>query len=317
MKKRRLGHSDLYVTEIGLGTNAVGGHNLYENLSEEVGMALVRRAVEVGISFIDTADIYGHGRSEELVGQALGAGINDVIIATKGGHEWDPADPSKVRINNHPEFLRAALEASLRRLGREYVDLYYIHKIDDDVPVCDSYGELMKLREEGKIRAAGLSNVLVPHIQAAMCAGPVDAVQNQYNLLMREPEDEVTPFCEDNDIAFIPYGPIAYGILGGTYGPDLQLAPGDWRNGVPLFSEKNYGSVLSIVEGLKKIAAELNVPLPHLAMRWVLRRSFVASTITGAKRPEQVEANARAVGWDLDRDTLDRINELTARVRFH
>jgi myo-inositol catabolism protein IolS len=316
MEKRRLGRTDLHVTEIGLGTNAVGGHNLYANLSEDDGVALVGRAVDVGINFIDTADIYGMGRSEELVGQALEGRRSQVLIATKGGNEFDADSKKRVGVNNGPEYLRRAVEASLKRLRTDFIDLYYIHRLADDVPVCDSFGELQKLKAEGKIRAAGLSNVTVPQIQSAMCAGPVDAVQNEYNLFGREAEEDVLPFCEDNDISFVPFGPLAYGILGGKYDRDLKLVEGDWRARVPLFSDRNYSGVLKVVDQLQEIADGLGVSLPHLAMRWVLRRRYVVSTITGAKRPEQVEQNAKAVGWDLGRDELDVIDDLTARLRF-
>ena len=316
MKTRRLGLSDLHVTEIGLGANAVGGHNLYEHLSEDDGIAVVHKALEVGINFIDTADVYGLGRSEELLGLALPDPTEDVLIATKGGNEWDVADPTKRRVNNRPEYLRRALEASLIRLRRDTVDHYYIHRIDDTVPLCESFGELMRLKEEGKIRAAGLSNVTVAQLQAALCAGPIDAVQNEYNIFLREAERDVIPFCEDNDIAFIPYGPLAYGILGGRYDRDLTLDPGDWRNGVNLFAPANLGHVLDVVDELTEIAAARDVPLAHVAARWVLRRLFVASAIVGAKRPEQVAANAGAAGWDLDADELDRIDELTAHLRL-
>jgi aryl-alcohol dehydrogenase-like predicted oxidoreductase len=275
-------------------------------------VALVRRAVELGVNFIDTADVYGLGRSEELVGQALAASGGDVLVATKGGSEWDPVTKARLGVNNRPEYLRRALENSLRRLARDHVDVYYLHRVDDAVPLCDSFGELLHFKTEGKIRAAGLSNVTVAQIQAAMCAGAVEVVQNEYHLFLRDAEDDMIPFCDDNDIAFIPYGPLAHGILGGRYGRDFRLAENDWRRRLPLFSEKNFGRVIGLVEALRVIADAKPVSLPHLALRWLLCHRFVASAIVGAKRPAQVEDNVRAVGWDLTDDELDRVDELTA-----
>ncbi|NLH50578.1 MAG: aldo/keto reductase [Myxococcales bacterium] len=315
MKKRKLGTTEIYVTEIGLGTNAVGGHNLYDNLSEERGVALVRRAVELGVNFIDTADIYGLGRSEELVGQALQGRRGEVVLATKGASEWDAAG-RRVGVNNRPEYLRRALEASLRRLGTDYVDLYYLHRIDGAVPLCDSFGELQKLKAEGKIRAVGLSNVTVPQLQAAMCAGTIDAVQNEYSLFQREAEEDVLPFCEDNDISFIPYGPLAYGLLAGRYDRGFRLTPNDWRHRVPFFDAKNFGKLLDRVDDLKEIAATLHHSLPHLAIRWALRHRMVSSVIAGAKNPDQVDDNAAAVDWDLTDAEIDAVDEVTADLHY-
>jgi aryl-alcohol dehydrogenase-like predicted oxidoreductase len=312
MNKRRLGRTPLYVTEIGLGTNAVGGHNLYANLSEADGVALVRQAVGLGVNFIDTADVYGHGRSEELVGEALRGATEEVYVATKGGNEWDPVTKERRRVNNRPEFLRQALEASLRRLGRETIDLYYIHRVDDDTPLCDSFGELQRFKAEGKIRAAGLSNVTVAHIQAAMCGGPVDAVQNEYHLFSREPEEEVIPFCADNDISFVAYGPLAYGLLGGKYKARSKLPAGDWRSRLPLFQKKNFQRALSVVGRVKEIADDHDATVPHVAMRWALRWRAVASTIAGAKTPAQVVENVRADGFALTDKEIERLDRLTS-----
>jgi myo-inositol catabolism protein IolS len=315
MNKRKLGNTNLEVTEIGLGTNAVGGHNLFDNLKDEDGFAVVRRAIDLGINFFDTADIYGFGRSEEIVGCALGDQKNNVIIATKGGMEWDEKSKTRIGFNNNPAYLQKALEGSLRRLGREYVDLYYIHRPDGKTPLAEAFGSLLRFKKEGKIRYAGVSCFTLGQLKEAMVAGPIDALQSEYNIFNREVESEILPFCKKNGIGFIPYGPIAFGILGGKIDRDYKLTKGDWRNSHPFFAEKNFSGVLSIVEKLKELARKRKVPLPHLAMRWILRNPIVASTIAGARCQEEVEQNVQAVGWDLTADELIRIDELT--LGFH
>jgi aryl-alcohol dehydrogenase-like predicted oxidoreductase len=312
MNTRRLGRTALRVTEVGLGTNAVGGHNLYENLSEDDGVAVVRRAVELGVNFIDTADIYGFGRSEELIREALRGHPGETLIATKGGNEWDAATKVRIRVNNRPEYMRRALEASLRRLGRETIDLYYLHRFDGETPLCDSFGELLKMKTEGKIRAAGLSNVTVAQIQAAMCAGPVDAVQNEYHLFCREPEEEVLPFCEDNEISFVAFGPLAFGLLGGRYNTRLKLKAGDWRSRLPLFQRKPLRKALGVIGPIKKMAAARDTTLPCVAIRWVLRHRVVAAAVVGAKNPGQVADNVGAAAFALTDDEIERLNKLTA-----
>ena len=308
MNTRQLGKTDARITEIGLGTNAVGGHNLYAGISEEEGIRLVERAVELGINFFDTADVYGTGRSEELTGKALGPNKNDVFIATKGGNLMgrDGAD-------NSPAYLREALEGSLRRLNRDYIDLYYIHKPDGKTPPEEAFGTLMRFKEEGKIRFAGVSNFSLEQLQQAMKAGPVDAIQNEFHLFHRAPETDIIPFCEQHGISFIPWGPIAFGLLTDStkYNENMQLAENDWRRNLPYFSAENFPETLRIRRELKTVAQKREVPLSHLAMRWVLSHPAVASTITGAKNEYQVEENARAVGWDLDAEELARIDEIT------
>ena len=304
MHTRSLGKSGIEITSIGLGTNYVGGHNLYEAVDEAAGMALVEEALDQGITFVDTADVYGTGRSEELVGRAIDARRDEVVLATKGGVLFGEAGSG---IDNRPTYLRRALEASLRRLGVEYVDLYYIHRFDGKTPMEESYGELMRFKEEGLIRAGGLSNVEVAHIEAAMKAGPVDAVQCQYNMLQRQAESEVLPFCEANDIAFVPWGPLAYGLLSGKYSRDFQLGDKDWRHRSGAFNE-TYERNLEIVQRLVEITASSGAPLAHVALQWLLAKPAVTSVIAGAKRPEQVADNARADTWTLDAAVLSKLD---------
>jgi len=304
MRKRVLGKSGIEVTAIGLGTNYVGGHNLYEDVDEGAGVALVKEALDRGITFVDTADAYGAGRSEELVGKAIEDRRDEVVLATKGGILFGEAGSG---IDNSPAYLRRALEASLRRLGVDHVDLYYIHRWDGKVPPEESYGEVMRFKEEGLICAGGVSNFDVTQIKAATMAGPVDAVQSQHNMLQRQVEKDVLPFCESNDIAFIPWGPLAYGLLGGKYTRDFTLSENDWRHRSGAFNEA-YQKNLDIVDQLTEAAASIGAPLAHVALQWLLARPAVASVIAGAKRPGQVADNARADTLALDVKVLSQLD---------
>jgi aryl-alcohol dehydrogenase-like predicted oxidoreductase len=306
---RPLGNSDINMTVVGLGTNYVGGHNLYADVDEEEGVRLVQRAVDLGITSIDTADVYGLGRSEELVGKALAGRRDQVVLATKGGNMFSDGRSGP---NNDPKYLREALLASLKRLNVEYVDLYYIHRPDGETAPEDAYGELMRFKEEGLIRAGGLSNFDLQGIKAAQQAGPVAALQSQFNLLQRALEGDVLPYCADNDIAFIPWGPLAYGLLGGRYTRDFVLPKNDWRHRSGLFGADTYASSLDVVDGLKQLGERWDIPIAHLAVQWLASRPGVCSVITGAKTCEQVEDNARAASVSLTADQIEQITALVA-----
>jgi len=308
MKTRRLGHSPINITEIGLGTNYIGGHNLYDAVDEDQGIRLVQQAVDLGITFIDTADAYGNGRSEELIGIALKDRWKKVVIATKGGITLDGT--STKEIDNDPAYLRRALVDSLRRLGRDYVDLYYIHKPDGITPPEEAFGALLRFKEEGLIRAAGVSNFELPALKAAMKAGPVDALQSRFNLLQREVATEILPFCEENGISFIPWGPLAYGLLGGKYTLEFKLSASDWRHDSGVFDPGLFERNLAIVERLKRLAEKRKVALTHLAIQWLLSKPAVGSVIAGAKRADQVEQNAQADSLELTPDDISEIDSI-------
>lgn len=302
MQKIKLKKTDIDISRIGLGTNAVGGHNLYSALDESQGRALVREALAQGITFFDTADAYGLGRSEEILGEELRGKRSDVVIATKGAIQ-NGADGSR-RINNRPEYLRSALEASLKRLATDYVDLYYIHYVDPEVPLAESIGTLERLKEEGKIRAIGLSNATAEELKAANHSGALSAYQGPYNLLQREVEAAHLPYCVEAGIAFVPYGPLAFGILGGKYGPDFKLSPEDWRNKVALFHKEQFQANLHRVSRLKLIADGKNTTLSSLALAWLLHQPGVDAVIPGGKRPEQVAENVKGALVTLTEEEL-------------
>ena len=310
MIKRKLGRTGIEITEIGLGTNYVGGHNLYQTVDESEGLRLVRQALDEGINFFDTADAYGDGRCEELLGKALAG--RAVVLATKGGIVPGKRLDDPSRYDNTPAYLRAALEASLKRLGRDHVDLYYIHRSDGRTPPEEAFGALLRFKQEGVIRAAGLSNFTPAQIKAAMKAGPIDAVQARFNLFQREVERETLPLCEEHAIGFIPWGPLAFGLLGGRYARDFKLPAGDWRARTGLFDAGAYERNLDVVEKLKAIAAHKGVAPPLLAIRWLLCRPAVASVIAGAKNSDQVRQNALAQFVELAAEDIAAIAALTA-----
>ncbi len=310
MQSRPLGSSGIEVSRIGLGTNYVGGYGLYAEIDEDEGVRLVHRAMDLGVTFLDTADIYGFGRSEELVGKAIADRRSDVVLATKGANAFENGE--RTGVNNEPAYLRAALEASLKRLGTDYVDLYYIHRFDDRTPPEESLGELIRMKEAGLIRAIGVSNFEPAQLHAALKGGPIDALQSQYNLFQRGVEAEVLTICQDNGISFIPWGPLAYGLLGGKYTRDYQLPENDWRHRTGLFGPDDYGPTLDKVDELKQVAEANDIRLPHLATQWLLEQPTVASVIAGAKTAVQVEDNAAADGFHLSQDALGRIGQICA-----
>lgn len=305
----KLGNTDIEISRIGLGTNAVGGHNLYDHLDEEKGKEFVRVAIDKGITFIDTADIYGKGRSEELVGQVLSeVPRENIILATKGANEWF-ADGSVV-LNNKPAYLRKAFENSLKRLKTDYVDLYYLHFPDGKTPIGEAISELVKLKQEGKIRAIGVSNVTLEQLKEANANGQIDALQMEYSMLNRSVEKDLLPYCVEHHISFIPFGPLAFGLLGGKYTSAFKLTENDWRNSVPLFAEEQFEKNLSIVEKLQEFACNKQITVGNLALAWLLAQEGVDAVIPGGKTSEQILESIRAAEVTLEKEDLEAIDKI-------
>jgi myo-inositol catabolism protein IolS len=314
MKQNRLGGTDLRVSEVGLGTTGIGGHNLFVNLDEVDSVAAIFQSLDMGINFFDTADFYGLGRTEQLLGKTLPP---NAIVATKGGLRWDQ-DGKFTGRDISPAYIRSALESSLKRLKRDTIDLYYLHAPDGNTPIAEAFAELHRLREQGKIRYAGLSNVSLAEIEAAAQAGPVAAVQNQFSLFDRRPQKKgLLDYCEAHGVAFVPYGALAFGILGGKYRRDFRLPAADWRNRVALFDRRNYPAVILAAHRLRDFADRTGVPLTHIALRWVLQQPTLVTTITGAKRPGQVEENAGVSGFTLTDGELKQIQDIIGDLRIH
>ena len=309
MQMRQLGRSGIDITALGLGTNYVGGHNLYTNVDEDEGVRLVQYAIDNGITSIDTADVYGTGRSEELVGKAIKGRRDKIMLATKGSILFGENGSG---VNNDPAYLRKALQASLQRLNVDHIDLYYIHRHDGKTPVEDSIGEVSRFKDEGLIRAIGVSNFEVPELEVAVKTAQIDALQSQYNLLQRNVEVQILPFCAQHGISFIPWGPLAYGLLGGRYARDFILPEGDWRIRTGVFEKAAYTRSLDIVDGLKTIAGTKGAAVAHVALQWLLSRPTVASVICGAKQSTQVEQNIACDALVLSAEELASIDALVA-----
>ncbi|HCX0352556.1 TPA: aldo/keto reductase [Staphylococcus aureus] len=301
-----LGKSDVEVFPIALGTNAVGGHNLYPNLDEEQGKDVVRQAINHGINLLDTAYIYGPERSEELVGEVVKEYPREQIkIATKGSHEFD--ENQEVHQNNQPEYLKQQVENSLKRLQTDYIDLYYIHFPDDNTPKDQAVAALQELKEQGKIKAIGVSNFTSDQLKEANKDGYVDVVQLEYNLLHRENE-AVLQYCVDHLITFIPYFPLASGILAGKYDENTKFSDHRTtrRDFIPGVFEEN----VRRVKALESLAAAHQTSIANIVLAFYLTRPAIDVIIPGAKRAEQVIENIKAADIVLSDDEIQYIDEL-------
>jgi len=311
MQFEKLGKTDLKVSRIGLGTNAVGGHNLFHNLDESKGFNLVKKALLSGTTFIDTADVYGFGRSEEIIGDVLRENKisrKEIVLATKGSQQRQ--NDGNITANNSPKYLRSALEASMKRLGTDYIDLYYIHYPDGITPLSESVGELVRLKNEGKIKEIGISNVTLEQLKEANADGHIAVLQSPYNLLDRSAEIDLLPYCREHQISFIPYGPLAFGILGGKYTTDLKLHNGDWRQNLPLFQPDVLPDILDKVEKLKAFAHEKHTTVANLSIAWLLAQPGIDAVIPGGKDPEQVAENLQASDISLLGEEINYITNM-------
>lgn len=307
MTKTRLGRTDLYVNPIGLGANAIGGHNIYNNIDEALSKEIIHTAVNQGMNFMDTAYFYGLGRSEELIGEVMKehGKREDFVIASKASYTFVDA---KVIHVNHPEFLIRSVDESLRRLQTDYIDLFYIHFPDEDTPKYEAVGALKQLKDAGKIRAIALSNFSLDQLIEANQDGYVEVLQGHYNLFNRDAEKEIFPYTLENDISFIPYFPLAKGILTGKYHQDTSLTEQQKKH--PLFSRDTYFQRLEKVDKLRQIAKRKNVEVGHIVLAWYLTREPIDAVIPGAKTPEQIMSNLKAGEVQLTENDVTEIDQI-------
>lgn len=292
------------ISKIGVGTNKIGGHNIFKGLDENEGKEFLKEAINLGMNFIDTADIYGPARSEELIGETLksiSTKREDLIIATKGGVEWN-IPGGGTRRNNKPSYFRSAVEASLKRLQTDYIDLYYLHWPDNETPFSESIGELAWLKEEGKIRAIGVSNLPIDQLREAAQVTDIAAMQSDYNMFDRVVEKDVLPFCVQNEISFIPCYPLASGLLGGHYKSGDPIPKG--------LTEEEFHQRLEIVDRLKAVAERKEVTLSNLALAWLLSQDGVDSVIPGGRHPGHAQGTAKAADVKLSQSDLDLIQTI-------
>lgn len=305
MERRKLGEQGLTVSAIGLGCMSMT--DIYGPADAEQALATIGRALDLGVTLIDTADMYGAGRNEELVGRALAGRRGEAVLATKFGNLRLP--DGKTGVNGRPEYAREACERSLERLGVETIDLYYLHRVDPDVPIEETVGGMARLVEAGKVRFIGLSEAAAGTIARAHAVHPISAVQSEYSLWTRDVEAAVLPACRELGIGFVPYSPLGRGFLTGTIAGESDLAAKDRRREMPRFQGDNFARNLRLLEALKEIAALREATPAQVALAWLLAQGEDVVPIPGTKRPDRVAENATALRIALtpaERAELDR-----------
>src|SRR6266700_1422059 len=307
MKTRSLGRSGLTVSALGLGCMSMS--EFYGPGDDAESTATIHRAIELGVTFFDTADVYGPFKNEELVGRAITGKREKLIIATKFGIVRDPADPKARGVNGKPEYIRKSCESSLRSLGTDYIDLYYQHRVDPNTPIEETVGGLAELVKEGKIRHIGLSEASVKTIRRAAKVHAITALQTEYSLWSRDPEDEILATCRELGIGFVAYSPVARGFLTGQIKRFEDFAPDDFRRGISRFQGENFHKNLDLVKKVEEIAAEKNCTPSQLALAWVLAQGEDIVPIPGTRRRTRLEENLKSLEVKLSAADLSRIED--------
>jgi aryl-alcohol dehydrogenase-like predicted oxidoreductase len=308
MKHISLGGLD--VSRIGLGTMAMSGYYLDPDSSDAESIRTIQRAIELGVTHIDTAEVYGPYTNEELVGRALKGRRDGVVLATKFGFVSHAGGGPGV-LDSSPANLRIALEGSLKRLGTDRIDLYYQHRVDPNTPIEDTVGALAELVAEGKVLHIGLSEAAPATIRRAHAVHPIAALQTEYSLWTRDPEATLLPLLRELGIGFVPYSPLGHGFLTGSIRSPEDLAEDDWRKNNPRFTEGNFEKNLRIVDEVEAVASELDATPAQVALAWLLAQGDDIAPIPGTKRVSRVEENTAADGIELRPEQIERLNNLT------
>ncbi len=296
MERRRLGRSGVEVSVLGLGTWPMSGE-WWGDADDETSVRTVHRALELGVTLIDTAESYGKGHAEEVVGRALAGRRRDAVIA-------DKVAPGHLE----PAALRAAFAGSCRRLGTDYIDVYFVHWPNIDVPIGPAMAELERLRAEGRIRAIGVSNFTAAELEEAGRYGRIDVLQPPYNLFWRSIEPVEVPYCLAHDIGIMTYSSLAQGLLTGTLTAETEFGPGDNRPSTVLFQPEHYGRCLAAVERLRPVADKYGKTVAQVALTWLTGRPGVSAALLGARTPAEIEENAGGVGWAMTDDDLAAVD---------
>lgn len=310
MKTRKLGNQGLSVSELGLG--CMGMSEFYGSSDEQEAIATIQRALELGINFLDTADMYGPFTNEKLVGRAIQDRRDQVIIATKFGNVRTE-DGGWAGISGKPEYVRQACDASLKRLGVDVIDLYYQHRVDPTVPIEDTIGTMAELVQQGKVRYLGMSEAAPATIRRAQAVHPISALQTEYSLWSRDPEDEILATVRELGIGFVPYSPLGRGFLSGAIQRPEDLAEDDFRRHSPRFQGENFAKNLQLVEQVKSIASEKGVTPGQLALAWLLAQGEDIVPIPGTKRRNYLEENVGAIEIQLTAEDLQRIDAVAPK----
>jgi len=310
MKQRTLGTQGLVVSELGLG--CMGMSDFYSDRNETESLATLDRAFELGVTFLDTADIYGPWTNEELVGRFLRGKRDRVVLATKFAI-MRTADGKWLGVNGKPEYVRQCCDASLKRLGVDHIDLYYQHRVDPNVPIEETIGAMAELVQAGKVRYLGMSEAAPATIRRAHAVHPISALQTEYSLWTRDPEDEILPTTRELGIGFVPYSPLGRGFLSGRFRTPEDLPADDVRRSYPRFQGDNFQKNLELVDRVSALAADKHCTPSQLALAWVMAQGKDMAAIPGTKRRTFLEEDVGAVNVQLSEDDLRRLDEMMPR----